>query len=100
MANPIKGSDGTVFEVTVTEDGAALDIATATGLFLDFLKPSGIILQKAASLTSGGTDGKMQVALTAAELNEAGLWAIQARFTLGSFTGPTERESFIVSPGI
>jgi hypothetical protein len=42
----------------------------------------------------------MQVALTAAELNEAGLWAIQARFTLGPFTGPTERGSFIVDPGI
>jgi hypothetical protein len=100
MANPIKGSDGTVFEVTVTEDGAPLDIATATALSLEFLKPSGVVLQKAATLTSGGTDGKMQVALNEAELNEAGLWSIQARFTLGSYTGPTERQSFIVNPGI
>lgn len=100
MANPVQGADGVVFEVTIVEDEVAIDMSAATGLFLDFTKPYGGSLQKAAAFTTDGTDGKIEVSLSSAELDQAGVWQIQARFTLGSFVGPTAFDFFVVDPAI
>jgi hypothetical protein len=78
------GDTNFVFFVTVTEDCAAIDISAATSKVITFLKPSGEYVAKTATFTSDGTDGKIQYATVSGDIDEVGLWKIQAIVELGS----------------
>lgn len=78
------GDTNFVFLVTVTEDCAAIDISAATRKVITFLKPSGEYVEKTATFTSDGTDGKIQYATVSGDIDEVGLWKIQAIVELGS----------------
>lgn len=78
------GDTNFIFVVTVTEDCVAIDISAATSKVITLLKPSGESLEKTAAFTSDGTDGKIQYATVAGDIDEVGLWKIQAIVELGS----------------
>jgi len=78
------GDTNFIFVVTVTEDCVAIDISAATSKIITLLKPSGASLEKTASFTSDGVDGKIQYATVAGDIDEVGLWRIQAVVELGS----------------
>lgn len=79
---------GTVFEVTLTDDGVVLPIISPVSMAIYFRKPSGAVLTKIAVLTSDGTDGKIQYVSEAGDLDESGgetnPWQIQGRVQLPS----------------
>lgn len=70
---------GTVFEVTIYEDGAVLDISDATTMQILLKAPDEGLLTNTAVFTTNGMDGKIQYVAIAGDLDEAGRWSIQAR---------------------
>jgi glycerol-3-phosphate dehydrogenase len=72
------GDIGTIFEVTLLDDTAIVDISNATDLVIVFQKPDKTIINNTAVLSSDGTDGKMQyVVALDTELDQKGNWKIQ-----------------------
>lgn len=90
------GDVGTIIRVTVTEDGSAVDLSTATGIQLRFRAPDGTVTNYTASFTTNGSDGVLQYALTADDIDQVGLWEVRPYFTLGTFTGHTSAVTFTV----
>jgi hypothetical protein len=78
------GDKNVDFVITITEDCAAIDISGATSKVIYFTKPSGEVLTKTASFVTDGTDGLIHYATIAGDLNESGVWKIQANVELGS----------------
>ena len=78
-ANEIHVGDvGTIFEVTVMDGTAVVDISTATTKQLIFKKPDGTLLTKDASFKTTGVDGILRYTTIAADLDQAGGWKLQA----------------------
>jgi BppU N-terminal domain len=95
-----KGAIGVDIVLTVTEDGAALNIASATGKKIILGKPDGTRLEKEAAFVSDGSDGKIKYTTIAGDLDAAGVWQAQAEFTLSGFTGRGTMTTFEVKPNI
>jgi len=84
MAQPeIHASDiGVVFSVTVKDsDDDAVDISASVVKEFYFLKPSDVVLTKAAAWGSDGSDGVLQYTTIAGDINEAGRWRLQAHIS-------------------
>lgn len=98
-----KDAVGAVIEVTITEDGVALDVSTVTTKQLVFRKPGGTVITKTASFTSDGTNGKIRYVTEAGFLDEAGsqTWKVQGAVVFsGGYSGRSEVVSFAVKPNI
>ena len=96
------GDVGTIFEVTVVESGAALDISSATTKEIIFTKPKGTKVTKVAAFTTDGTDGKVQYQSQAADsvapvAGEGGVWKLQGKIVIPQGTFLTDLGSYIVS---
>jgi hypothetical protein len=59
-------------------------VSLATDLKIKFLKPDGTLVEKAATFTTDGTDGKIQYVTTADDLDQVDQWGIQAWVRLPS----------------
>jgi hypothetical protein len=88
----------------VQEDGAALDISTATGLKLFVKGPSdSAAVEKTATFVDDGSDGQIKYRTTSTSdtaNDEAGEWKIQASFVLGAFEGRSSIEEYQVSANL
>lgn len=98
MANVIHKNDiGHVFEITVIDDGVARNISAATLLQLLLRDPTGVVTTHTASLTTDGTDGKLEYATVSGDLHTDGWWWLQAKITEGaSPIFHTESAKFLV----
>ena len=67
---------GTIFEVTVQDDGVIVDISGATTKEIIFKKSRGEVLTKAAVFSTDGVDGKMRYVAVAGDLDERGQWEL------------------------
>lgn len=92
------GDIGTSLGLIVKEAGAIVDIGAATGLTIRLRKPSGTTVGKTATLLTDGSDGIMRYVTVSGDLDEAGWWTRQGFFTLGSWTGATDKVRFFVAP--
>lgn len=93
MASQIQEGDiGTKLLVTITDNGTAVNLATASSLSLYIKKPDGTILNRTASLETDGTDGKINYVTISGDLDVAGVYKLQARVVLssGSFYSSTD----------
>jgi len=96
-ANEIHVGDiGTVLVVTIKDGTTTIDISSATTKQIILTAPDGGKLTKAASFTTDGTDGKMQYATVAGDLDEAGWWKLQGRVVLAAGTWSTDITRFEV----
>lgn len=77
------GDTGTEFRISITDDGTAVDISSATELYIIFKKPDGEILTVSANLWSDGTDGIIYYNTVDGDLNQSGQWRIEALVNLG-----------------
>ena len=85
MADVFKNDVGTVLEATILDSaGAVIDVSTATTKTLKLVKPSGAVLNKTATFTTDGSDGKIRYATIANDLDSVGTWRIQAYIELGA----------------
>ncbi len=89
---------GATIEITVEEDGVAVNLASVTAKDLYFKKPNGTVLQKPASFVTNGADGKLQYVTQAGDLDRAGTWKVQAylQFPGGGYDGRGEIGEFRV----
>jgi len=77
-----QGDYGTEVVLEVVDPaGAAIDISTATGQQAHFEKPDGSGLTKDTSFVTDGTDGQITCDLADGDVDQAGLWHLQAEIT-------------------
>jgi len=98
MAQEIHVKDiGTVFEVTLEDNSAPVDLNGSTGLSIIFRNPPGTVVIKVATIVNPpGTDGKIQYVTIADDLDCAGDWSIQAEVVFPTGTFRSEVKPFEV----
>ncbi len=92
---------GATIEVTILEDGAAVDVSTVTTKQLIFRKPSGTVVTKAAAFSSNGVDGKLKYVTESGFLDERSgsqNWKVQGAvvFPGSGYRGRSEVVEFAV----
>lgn len=78
------GNKNVDFIITITEECEPLDISTSTSKIIYFTKPDGSLLVKTASFVTDGTDGQVHYATIDGDLDQPGMWKIQAAIEFGS----------------
>lgn len=91
---------GVTFTFTITEDCVALNISAATSKVLFFQKPSGATVTKTATFLTTGADGDIYYLIVAGDLDEAGIWSVQAEVEFGSNSYHSETKKFKVLPNL
>lgn len=95
------GSIGSLIEVTVTENGAVLDLSEATVTTIRFRKPDGSTIDRAGIFTiESGADGKLQYTTVDGDIDQAGLWRLQALLTFPDGYWPSTPFAFEISPNL
>lgn len=81
--------EGTVFRITIqeciTNVLSPVDVSTQTAMSFIFKKPDGTTLTKASPpvvFTTDGTDGVIQYTTVTGDIDQAGVWCLQAEVTL------------------
>lgn len=68
----------------IDDDGDVVDISTASVKRFDFNKPDRTTMSKTASFYTDGTDGILTYITSTDEINQLGIWEIQAYLEIGS----------------
>jgi hypothetical protein len=86
-----EGDIGTKLLITIKDDGSVVDISSASSLSIFIKRPDGTMLTRTGTLETDGTDGKIYYIIVAGDLNDAGLYKIQAQviLTSGAFYSST-----------
>lgn len=94
---PIQVHDsGTQIVLKVREGGRRLDLTAATTLRLVLTKPDGNELARDAVFLTDGTDGALLYVTGPGEIDQAGLWHVQADLAVGGWSGRTSRAALRV----
>ena len=93
--------EGTVFEFPIKDNGAVLDLSSATIKQIKFKKPKTSTLAaetitKTASFATDGTDGILTYTTVAGDIDRKGTWYVQAYVEIPDWKGHSEVEVFIV----
>jgi hypothetical protein len=64
------------------QDGATVDLSSATLIRFIFEKPDGTLLTVNGEKATDGTDGKVKYVVQAGDLSQVGLWRYQTLITL------------------
>lgn len=84
-ANEIRKDDiGIRFTITIQDDGSIVDISAVTTKEILLKKPCGTLLEKSATFTTDGTDGKMYYDSISGDLDQIGSWKIQGHIIFSS----------------
>lgn len=77
---------GTMFLITLKDGNNVVDLSGATVKQIIFHKPDSSLLTKTATLYTDGTDGKIYYTTLDGDLDQEGLWKIQAyvQFTVAA----------------
>lgn len=92
------GDVGTVFEMTVYDDGNTIvDLSANISIELHFLKPGSTTkIEKTATLSTDGTDGKIKYTTITDDLDTAGTWKIQGKVETAAGIWHTDISTFVV----
>lgn len=91
---PIQAGNLTLFRLRfLDEDGVALDLSSSSDWKIVLSDPSGAVTVNNAALTTDGSDGMIQAALTP---SLAGTWRVQGRITLDGATKHSSKGTFAV----
>jgi hypothetical protein len=85
---------------TIVEDGAELNISTATGKTIIVQKPDGTKTSFTATFYTDGTDAKIYYDTVAGDLNQAGLYKSQALLLMGGGTYYSSKGSFRIESNL
>lgn len=87
MASQMHVNDvGNTLVGTVLDNGAVVDISTASNLYMVLKKPDQTTETKTAGFYSDGTDGKMSYVVASGDLDQAGNYKIQGKVEINSST--------------
>ena len=90
------GDIGTIFEVTMKDCDATIDISTATLKEIIFKRPDVAASAYTAEFSTDGTDGKIKYVTVADDLDVEGTWKVQAKITMPTGTWKSDVSSFRV----
>lgn len=97
MASEIHVGDiGTIFRVTIKDDGVVVNVSSVDSKVIYLQKPDGTTLTKTASYYTDGTDGIIQYVTESGDLDQAGTWQIQAKIDFGTDVFSTDIQKFKV----
>lgn len=97
MASQVHVGDiGTQLILTVKDDGAVVDISSASSLVIIIRKPDGVSYEKSGTLLNDGTDGQMYYTSVDGDFNTAGNYKLQAKVVLSGATYYSSTASFKV----
>jgi len=92
--------EGTIFRITIQECIsdvlAPVDVSGQTAMSFIYKKPDGTTLTVTPSFTTDGTDGKVQYNTLTGNIDQAGVWCLQAEVTLPTGTYRTSIIKFDV----
>jgi len=97
MASEIHVDDvGTRFLLTIKDDGTIVNVSNALNIDVIFKKPDDTVIYRAGTLFTNGTDGKVYYDTIAGDLDEAGLYKLQAKVALPTGIYYTDIHTFQV----
>ncbi len=97
MASEIHQDDfGTKLLLTITDDGAVVDISSAVSQEIRMVKPNDEFIDRAAVFETDGTDGKMYYIVQAGDFDQAGYYKIQGKVILSTGSYKTNISKFKV----
>lgn len=85
------GDVGTQIIVRVREGGRRMDLRTAAVTRVVLTKPDGDVLLRDATLLTDGADGALLYVTAPGEVDQPGLWYVQAELQVGPWSGRTNR---------
>lgn len=91
---------GTEVRLNVTDGGVPVDLTGATELTIRLRKPSGATVDKPAFLVGAATDGVINCYTAAGDLDEAGIYFVQARIVLAAWSGHSEKRQLRVHENV
>ncbi len=104
MASEIHKDDvGTRFLITVKDDGNLVNISGVSGASIhqiSFRKPSDTVIERNATLQDYGISGVMYYDTVDGDLDEAGVYKLQAKVVVPSGTYYTDIHTFKVNSNI
>lgn len=99
-ANEVRVGDiGTEFLITLKDGTSAVDISGADASekrVIKFKKPSGATYEVNPTLKTDGTDGKLTYTTVDGNIDEEGMWQMQAKVTFGTQTFRSDIHKFKV----
>jgi len=81
---------GTEIRLTLLDDGVPVDLTGASELTILLRKPSGTVVAKTASVVGEPANGVIHCYTATEDLDEAGLYEIQTRIAVGSWSGHSD----------
>ena len=87
---------GTEVRLNVTDGGVPVDLTGATELTILLGKPSGAVAAKPATVLGAETEGVIRCYTSAGDLDEAGLYLVQARLVLPAWSGHSDKRQLRV----
>ena len=94
---PIQVRDsGTQIIMKVREGGRRMDLRGATATRLVLTKPDGNALVRDATFATDGADGALLYVTGTGEVDQPGLWSVQAEIELSGWSGRTTRAALRV----
>ncbi len=81
LTNIVEDNWGTSIVLTVYQDSQALNISLYTTKNIVLRSPTGDIVTLLASFVTDGSDGKISADLSEDDLDEVGMWDIQAQLS-------------------
>jgi hypothetical protein len=95
-----RNSNIRLIAVVVDNAEVAIDLSTASSMKIKLLAPDGTTIVKTASLLTSGVDGSMKYDTVPADLIQAGLYKLQAEYTISGKTQSTRWGAFWVRSNI
>jgi len=94
-------NDDIMLTVTATDEGGlAVDLHSATDLIIAIMKPDGTMEEHDAVISTNGMDGRISYTLLAADLDQDGLYRLQAKFKIAGALKTSRWGGFTVGPNI
>ena len=78
------GNVGTQFRITIQDGDDVVDLSAASSLIVTIKKPDGTTITETGELYTDGTDGIIYYDIQSGDLDQGGIYKIQAVVTIGS----------------
>ncbi len=94
------GDIGTIMETTIKNDNVPVDISSAITKNILLKNPSGTLLTRPGVFITDGTDGGLKYTAIAGDLDESGVWQIQAYIVISTGEWHSDIKNMSVFPNL
>jgi len=91
-----QGDIGSTIQLTILEDGVAVDLTSATSAVISFKKPSGEVIERDGDFSAAPLTGLVEYVVVDGDLDENGVWQAQVILEISGGTFHSTIFSFTV----